>query len=629
MGLPLQIGSATFYLSQSTAAVVAAESARVGRRRGRSWQIVTGGLAMAFLALICITVVTIGGAGRTGCPILDVPCAIAALNDSTPAPTAAPTPGGVPTPTRAAQSTPLPTPTRSTVIELATDAPSPTPVVNCQVINDAIAGAGWLDIPFPYDGTQEQFRRISQRSRAGGRINSFFDHEYPLYPPTWSIGLETYDLAQTLVIFDGSRSTDAAQDRSSGDYYSGHSGIDYSPDYGQRENTPVFAAAEGRLFSALIDRDGNHMVQIEHDPDGDGNYDYVTQYFHLKEDEFFAAMLAKEQLRQAGEVVPVAAGERIGTMGTTGQSTGIHLHFEVRYDADNNGRYLSFERVDPYGFFPSEEVPEDPWSLSATWVDAHGQSQTHNGVPSQYLWKHGLVNVETENNENVCVAEVSIQVDIYPVLNWSVVDPGFTHIIRNEQDQVVDVGPPEFRQLTILPEDLVDVRFSTLSLEFLPPGGDPERDWETVPASRTEIDGRPGGGYYFTAQIERTGRYVLVAEQSRDVVPPFTEIDLDGERGELPNTFIDSVQVTLNATDLGWPNESGIALIEYSLDCGRTFQPYTVPFTVTLQTPHSCGQATSELGVLAGPNDFMLLAIATDSNNNIQEPASQVIFTIQ
>jgi murein DD-endopeptidase MepM/ murein hydrolase activator NlpD len=627
IGQPLRIGAATFYLSATAAA--AAIPVPTTRRRGRAWQVAVVGLFLALFAFVCVAVASVVGAQRAGCDGLDPRCVLAVL-DVQPAPTATPGPSGPATPTLAPFNTAAATPTRPTIITLQPETPSPTPVVSCEVISDAITGAGWLDIPFPYDGNQEHFRRISQRSRAGGRINSFFDHEYPLYPPSWVIGLETVELAQTLVIFDGSRSLDAAQDRSSGDYYSGHSGIDYSPESGARDSTPVYAAAAGNLYSAVIDFDGNHMIQIEHDPDGDGRNKYLTLYFHLKEDEFYAAMLAKEQLRQAGEVVPIAAGERIGTMGTTGQSTGIHLHFEVRYDADNNRRYNSFERVDPYGFFPTEAVPEDPWSLPATWVDSRGQEHTHAGVMSQYLWKHPLVDVEVEAGESLCVAEVSVQVDLYPLLGWTVVDPGFTHIIRDEQDQVVDVGPPEFRQLTILPEDLLNVQLSTLSLEFLPPGGDAERDWETVPASQTELDSRPGGGFFFSAQISRTGRYVLVGRQSRDVVAPYTEIDLVGERGELPNTFIDSVQVTLEGHDLGFPDESGIALIEYSLDCGRTFQPYSDPFTVTLQTPHNCGQSgSSELGVLAGPNDFMLLAIATDSNNNIQEPASQVIFSIQ
>ena len=47
----------------------------------------------------------------------------------------------------------------------------------------------FLELPFPCNGidsgfgcTDAQFRRASQRYRAGGRINSFFDHQWPLYP---------------------------------------------------------------------------------------------------------------------------------------------------------------------------------------------------------------------------------------------------------------------------------------------------------------------------------------------------------------------------------------------------------------------------------------------------------------
>ena len=49
----------------------------------------------------------------------------------------------------------------------------------------------------------------------------------------------------------------------------------------------------------------------------DHNNDYLTLYAHLSEIEV-----------EVGQVV--AAGEVIGEVGSTGNSTGPHLHFEIR-----------------------------------------------------------------------------------------------------------------------------------------------------------------------------------------------------------------------------------------------------------------------------------------------------------
>jgi len=61
---------------------------------------------------------------------------------------------------------------------------------------------------------------------------------------------------------------------------------------------------------------GNYVV-INH---GNG---YTSFYAHLKDDSIPAAI---------SESSSVQRGDKIGVMGTTGNSTGIHIHFEVRYN---------------------------------------------------------------------------------------------------------------------------------------------------------------------------------------------------------------------------------------------------------------------------------------------------------
>jgi murein DD-endopeptidase MepM/ murein hydrolase activator NlpD len=86
-----------------------------------------------------------------------------------------------------------------------------------------------------------------------------------------------------------------------------HEGMDFMAELG----TPAHAAAGGMvIFSDFHPQYGN-MVDIDH---GNG---LVSRYAHLS-----------KRLVKNGDVV--LSGGTIGAVGTTGRSTGPHLHFEVR-----------------------------------------------------------------------------------------------------------------------------------------------------------------------------------------------------------------------------------------------------------------------------------------------------------
>jgi peptidoglycan hydrolase-like protein with peptidoglycan-binding domain len=88
-----------------------------------------------------------------------------------------------------------------------------------------------------------------------------------------------------------------------------HTGIDFPAPIG----TTVRAARAGRVALAGWNAGGyGYVVVIGH---GSGVY---TWYAHLS-----------RVLARRGEIV--RAGSRVGTVGSTGSSTGPHLHFEVRY----------------------------------------------------------------------------------------------------------------------------------------------------------------------------------------------------------------------------------------------------------------------------------------------------------
>ncbi len=86
-----------------------------------------------------------------------------------------------------------------------------------------------------------------------------------------------------------------------------HKGLDFRGPRG----APIFAAAKGRV-SFVGRRSGyGNVVEISH---GNG---LMTRYAHMSK---FQAKIGQT----------VAAGQTIGAIGSTGRSTGPHLHFEVR-----------------------------------------------------------------------------------------------------------------------------------------------------------------------------------------------------------------------------------------------------------------------------------------------------------
>jgi murein DD-endopeptidase MepM/ murein hydrolase activator NlpD len=87
-----------------------------------------------------------------------------------------------------------------------------------------------------------------------------------------------------------------------------HKGVDIAAPSG----TSVFASAEGEVLRTGYDAGGyGRFIEVRH-PNG-----MSTLYAHLSRVDV-----------HTGE--PVTADERIGLVGTTGRSTGPHLHFEVR-----------------------------------------------------------------------------------------------------------------------------------------------------------------------------------------------------------------------------------------------------------------------------------------------------------
>jgi hypothetical protein len=112
-----------------------------------------------------------------------------------------------------------------------------------------------------------------------------------------------------------------------------HAGVDIAAPAGE----PVLAAADGVVSRLATDAGLGRFVEVRHAAG------LVTRYGHLA-----------RYAPQVREGVAVKAGERLGQMGSTGSSTGSHLHFEVR---DAKDRPLNPEMFLGRSFATAADLP--------------------------------------------------------------------------------------------------------------------------------------------------------------------------------------------------------------------------------------------------------------------------------
>jgi len=87
-----------------------------------------------------------------------------------------------------------------------------------------------------------------------------------------------------------------------------HKGVDFAAPHG----TPIIAAGDGMIVEAAWKGSFGRYIKIRH------NGTFSTAYAHMTR---FASHIRRG--------VQVAQGEVIGFVGSTGRSTGAHLHYEV------------------------------------------------------------------------------------------------------------------------------------------------------------------------------------------------------------------------------------------------------------------------------------------------------------
>lgn len=205
----------------------------------------------------------------------------------------------------------------------------------------------FMDLPFnptSYEGFSEtESFAISisgniDRTGNFGKVNSWFDHEYPTYTGGVNSGTNNIRLWNNIE-YDFTLK-DSIQGIS---WYDGHDGIDFHIAEGQE----IRAVDGGEIIGEYTGWGclGWH-VTIDH------QNGYFTVYGHLR--------------NQPTVTGHVNQGDVIGVSGSTFEfpcsSSGPHLHFAVYYDANGNGEFDSEDRVvDPFGWKPQNSTNFDPW----------------------------------------------------------------------------------------------------------------------------------------------------------------------------------------------------------------------------------------------------------------------------
>jgi hypothetical protein len=115
-----------------------------------------------------------------------------------------------------------------------------------------------------------------------------------------------------------------------------HEGIDFTAPTGSN----VYATGDGVVVRAERGRGYGNIIEIAH------GHGYRTRYAHLSKFDC-----------RAGQ--RVSRGERIGFVGSTGLSSGPHLHYEVLREITDDQGNKSWKKVDPINYFFHDLTDEE------------------------------------------------------------------------------------------------------------------------------------------------------------------------------------------------------------------------------------------------------------------------------
>lgn len=142
----------------------------------------------------------------------------------------------------------------------------------------------------------------------------------------------------------------------------GHNGIDFYATHG----TPIYASHDGYAQYQIGSERGHGVVVItdkEYEDENGKPSLWKTVYWHMV--DFTREPQYKSPIADKTGFVKVKTGDVLGYADNTGNSTGSHLHFELKrvagsfglwYNLDQNNGY--YGAINPKPYLPKEEVKE-------------------------------------------------------------------------------------------------------------------------------------------------------------------------------------------------------------------------------------------------------------------------------
>lgn len=130
---------------------------------------------------------------------------------------------------------------------------------------------------------------------------------------------------------------------------------------------PVYSMLDGIVHSIGYDNSRGNWIIIKDDNSNSPYYGYATLYMHL-------ANIPDVSVNER-----VVKGQKVGDEGTTGTSTGIHLHVEMqdlnRWNNVWHSSYIKTDYLDPTEFMGIDNIEGTWWIYDGTPIEISNKNK--------------------------------------------------------------------------------------------------------------------------------------------------------------------------------------------------------------------------------------------------------------
>lgn len=153
-----------------------------------------------------------------------------------------------------------------------------------------------------------------------------------------------------------------------------HRGLDIATG----NNDPVYSMLNGIVHSLGYSSSRGNWIIIYDNNSNSSTYGYATLYMHLA----YAPIVSQGQ--------SVVIGQQVGVEGTTGQSTGIHLHVEMqdlnRWGGQWHSSYVQSDYLDPTVYMGIPNVEGTECYYNGTPVPPTPPTPTTSSSKNKFKW---------------------------------------------------------------------------------------------------------------------------------------------------------------------------------------------------------------------------------------------------